>query len=140
ERDELNLSRRGMQLQHGTAAVQIAFRRHFARPVIAFGDDPDSRKLAADRVFTGGDVDRGMYADLQVRRKIDDDVTNPGVESGVAEFAVHRHELGRNSTCSGFGTDTVRHTEAMNAAAAGLRSNRAAASAGKTNATSPGFY
>ena len=28
----------------------------------------------------------------------------------------------------------------MNAAAAGLRSNRATASAGKTNATSPGFY
>src|SRR5579884_2524612 len=140
QRDELNLSRRCLQLQCRAAAVQVAFRVHLAWAVVsAFRLNTDSGQIAADGIASGGHVDAGMNADLQVRRKIHDDVTNAGIEHRVAEFAVHGHELSGNAAGAGLGTHAASDLEAMDAAAAGLRTDCAFAAAGETNAASTGF-
>src|SRR5437588_12090617 len=130
-----------MQLQHRTTTIQVALSRYFARSVVgSVRRDVDPRKFAADGISAGGNIDNGVHADFQIRRKIHRDVTNTGLESGVAELAVHGHELGSNTACAGLGTDTMCHPKTMNASAAGLSLDRTTAAAGKPNAPAAGLY
>src|SRR5437764_80027 len=130
-----------MQLQSRTAAVQVALRQDLPRPVVAtLRLNTNAWKLAADRIFAGGDINARMDADLQIRRKIDDDVTNSSVKRGIAELAVHGHELCGDTTSAGFRAHAVRNFEAVNAAAAGLCFDGAGAASGQANAATAGFH
>src|SRR5438270_13873952 len=134
QRDELYFSRRCVQLQRRTAAVQVTLGIDLPWAVVAaLRLNANAGQFAMNCIFAVGDVDAGMNADLQVRRKIHDDVTNSGVERGVAELAIHGHEFGGNSAGSGLGAHAVADFEAMNAAAAGLRLDGATPS-GEANA------
>src|SRR5215813_4550408 len=134
QRDELNLSRRGMQLQQRTAAIQIAFRGHFTRAIIALGRDMNSWKLAVDSFLARSYINDRVHADFQVRRKIHNDVTNTSLERGVTELSIHRHELGSNAACASLCADAMCHSEAMNTAAAGLRFDWPTATTREANA------
>src|SRR5947209_3135478 len=139
QRDELNLSCRGVQLQRWPPAVQVTFRIDLSRAIIAaFGLNANAGQVTVDCVLSVGDVDARMNADLQVRRKIHDDVTNSGIERGVAELPVHGHKLSGNSSSAGLRAHTVADLEAMDAAAAGLCLDGAAAT-GEANAPAAGL-
>src|SRR6185437_9490067 len=128
-----------MQLQHGPAAVQVTFCRHLARTIVAaLRVNLDSRQIAANGIFRGGHINTGMNADFQIRRKIDHDVTHARIERGIAELAVHSHELGGDRAGAGFGAHAASDFEAVNAAAAGLCLDRSLATA-EANAAATGL-
>src|SRR5215813_570491 len=100
----------------------------------------NSWKLAVDSFLARSYINDRVHADFQVRWKIHNDVTNAGLERGVTELAIHRHELCSNAACAGFCAHTVCYSKAMNTAAAGLRFDWPTATTSEANAAATGFH